>query len=74
MKGFPKYKVGDIVVFWLGDTRYTGTVYIVDKFGTYDDNSDVSYDIMVEDDKYITPANAMGECLFKHINERLIHA
>ena len=60
MIGKPKYKVGDFVSFVLEDKVINGSVYIVDKFGTFEDDSDVGYDIMTED------------CLYKHINERLI--
>ena len=66
MIGKPKYKAGDIVTFTLRGSEFTGVVYIVDAFGTWEDSSDVSYDIMVENDsKY-------GSCLYKHINESLI--
>lgn len=37
-------------------------IYIIDKYGTFEDNSDVSYDILVKEEN----------CLYKHINERLI--
>lgn len=67
MLGKPKYNIGDKVSFKLEDKIYEGSVYIIDPYGTFDDDSDVSYDIMV---------NNWGpkkeECLFKHINERLI--
>ncbi len=67
MLGKPKYNIGDKVSFKLEDKIYEGSVYIIDPYGTFGDDSDVSYDIMV---------NNWGpkkeECLFKHINERLI--
>lgn len=59
MIGKPKYKVGDQVVFNIGKLTKLGEIYIVDKFGTFFDDSDVSYDIMVESEK----------CLYKHIRE-----
>ena len=63
MIGNPKYKVGDIVNFQYyaqdGLIEKTGAVAIVDKYGTFFDNSDVSYDIYVKEDR----------CLYKHISE-----
>ena len=60
MKGKPKFKYGDIVEFKIEDKKYKGSIYIIDPYGTFEDDSDVSYDILVEN------------CLYKHINERLI--
>lgn len=68
MLGNPKYKVGDIVTFdsYLFDENkkreIEGVVAIVDEYGTFRDNSDVSYDIYYE------------ECniLYKHIREDYI--
>jgi len=68
MKGHPKYKIGDNVKFTLEDRTYHGNVYIVDEYGTWDDDSDVSYDVMVND----WGDNHDKECLFKHITERLV--
>ena len=67
MIGKPKYKIGDKVSFKLEDTIYTGYVHIVDAYGTFDNSSDVSYDIMVENFD-----SKKEKCLFKHINEYLI--
>lgn len=67
MIGKPKYKIGDKVSFKLEDTTYTGYVHIVDAYGTFDNSSDVSYDIMVEN-----WGPKKEKCLFKHINEYLI--
>lgn len=65
MKGKPKFKHGDTVIFtFVGDEQKVGTIYIVDKYGTWDDPSDVSYDIMGELDGQKT--------LFKHITEKLV--
>ena len=66
MKGFPKFKLGDRVKFQLVDEPiYEGKIVIIDKFGTFNNSTDVSYDILV-DDYY-------GEsCLFKHITEHLV--
>lgn len=68
MKGKPKYKIGDNVQFELEGHIYHGQVYIVDAYGTWDDDSDASYDIMVND----WGDNHDKECLFKHITERLV--
>ena len=71
MKGYPKYKINDRVSFILEGIKYEGTIYIVDKFGTFDkygtwDNPlDVSYDIMGEYNG--------KPCLFKHITEKLVN-
>ena len=69
MLGKPKYKYNDTVSFKIkdNDTEYTliGYVYIIDKYGTFFDNSDVSYDIMVDSGNF--PMSY--PCLFKHIRE-----
>lgn len=61
MKGKPKYKVGDRVRFECNGELVDGNVYIVDSFGTWEDPSDVSYDILSDQD-----------CLYKHIREDYI--
>ena len=76
MKGHPKFNCKDIVKFKLQDKEYIGEVYIVDKYGTWDDPSDVSYDILVKDafkegDEYYKQ-NGNNDCLFKHITEKLV--
>lgn len=62
MKGHPKYKKGQMVKFSLMNETKEGSIYIIDEYGTFEDASDVSYDIFVE------PEN----CLYKHIREDLI--
>lgn len=74
MIGKPKFNYGDKVKFVVGDKEYVGEVWIIDKFGTFEDDSDVSYDIMVKDafkegDEYYRP-NRNNDCLFKHISEK----
>lgn len=59
MIGQPKYKLGQVVKFSFNDEVKEGTISIIDKYGTFFDNSDVSYDILVG------PEN----CLYKHIRE-----
>jgi len=68
MIGKPKFKVGDPVQFMLDDEGlFHGKVYIVDAYGTFEDSSDVSYDIMVEE-----WGPKKEECLFKHITEKIV--
>ena len=62
MKGMPKYNLGDIVKFKIQNEIKEGKIYIIDKYGTFDDNSDVSYDVLVENEN----------CLYKHILEKYI--
>ena len=62
MVGKPKYKYGDIVKAKIGDTEITGAVAIIDRYGTFFDDSDVSYDIL----------NKEENMLYKHINEKYV--
>ena len=64
MKGNPKYQYGNPVKFELNGEIKEGTVYTVDEYGTFEDDSDVSYDILVKNEK--------EHCLYKHINEKYI--
>lgn len=64
MKGYPKFNKDDKVRFTLSDGTYEGTIYIIDEYGTFEDPSDVSYDIMGEYNN--------KPCLFKHITEKLV--
>ena len=63
MIGKPKYKENCKVEFAIyeNDTRI-GVIYVVDKYGTFFDKSDVSYDIFVEEENM----------LYKHINEKYV--
>lgn len=58
----PKYKLNDTVTFKFEDKELTGTVYIVDKYGTFEQNVEPSYDILVEEEN----------CLYKHIVQSLV--
>ena len=53
MRGGPKFNIGDKVhfEFTINNEKYSedGEIVVVDKFGTWDDDSDVSYDIRLED-------------------------
>lgn len=64
MKGNPKFQYGNLVKFELNGEIKEGTVYIIDKYGTFEDDSDVSYDILVK--------NENEHCLYKHINEKYL--
>lgn len=69
MVGKPKYKKNDIVSFKIRrdnqEYTLTGEVYIVDRWGTFEDDSDASYDIMVKESNF----PVQHPCLFKHIGE-----
>lgn len=66
MLGKPKFNIGDKVVFNIitetdREIELVGEVFIVDRYGTFFDDTDVCYDIMTSFD---------GEdVLIKHINE-----
>lgn len=62
MKGFPKFLYKQNVQFEFNNEVKEGFIYIIDKYGTFFDDSDVSYDIMVESEN----------CLYKHINEKYV--
>ena len=63
MIGKPKFKYNDNVKFtYINSEVKYGVIYIIDKYGTFEDDSDVSYDIFVEKDN----------CLYKHINEKYV--
>ena len=64
MLGKPKYNYGDKVVVCFDGKEYVGTIEIIDKYGTFFDESDVCYDILLKD------FNGHEECFVKHINER----
>ena len=62
MIGKPKYTYGETVCFEFNEQIKTGTIEIIDKYGTFFDDSDVSYDILVESEN----------TLYKHINEKYV--
>lgn len=62
MIGQPKYDYDDVVKFKINNEIKTGTICIIDKYGTFFDNSDVSYDIMVDEENIF----------YKHIKETSI--
>lgn len=69
MIGHPKYDYDDLVEFDIvyENKTYTlqGRIEIIDRYGTFEQNKDVSYDIMVEN----SPLHNNEPCLFKHIIE-----
>ena len=62
MIGKPKYDFDDIVKFEFDNKIKTGVIYIVDKYGTFEQNEEVSYDILVEEEN----------TLYKHIREHFV--
>lgn len=61
MIGKPKYKENNKVEFTIYENEVRkGVIYVVDKYGTFFDKSDVSYDI------YVAEENT----LYKHVNEK----
>lgn len=72
MKGKPKYNYGDKVKISLDKELVEGTIEIIDIYGTFEDSSDVSYDIMIKADRYKNEYNPEGKCLVKHIQEKHI--
>lgn len=63
MLGNPKYSRNDIVTFEFNGETKIGTIAIIDTHGTIEQNTEVSYDIFVEDEN----------CLYKHIVESLVN-
>lgn len=72
MLGKPKFNIDDIVTFniYENDNEFTliGEIYIIDAYGTFYQNDEVSYDIMVKEGNY--PIEY--PCLFKHIRESAV--
>lgn len=62
MLGNPKYSINETVAFKFDGGIKVGVIWVVDKYGTFEDPSDVSYDIMVESEN----------TLYKHFTENLI--
>ena len=65
--GKPKFKIDDEVKFKFNEKYLAGKVYIVDRWGTFEQNEEPSYDVMVEN--FDQKGNA---CLVKHVRESLI--
>lgn len=63
----PKFKINDAVKILFNGKQYTGKVFIVDKFGTFEQHNEPSYDVMVENMEFSD--GTLGECLVKHVIE-----
>jgi hypothetical protein len=59
MVGKPKYEYGDIVEFLINGEIKTGIVEIIDEWGTFENDSDVHYDVLCTEEK----------TLYKHLIE-----
>lgn len=59
MIGKPKYKIEDNVAFVFKGREISGVIYIVDSYGTFEQNEEPSYDIY----------SPLENCLFKHVRE-----
>ena len=59
MLGKPKHKYEDKVSFEFNGQIKIGVVYIVDAWGTFEQNEEPSYDILVEEENM----------LYKHVRE-----
>ena len=62
MRGNPKYTYGDVVKFRLEGGVKQGVIAIVDRRGTFEDDSDASYDILVKEEN----------TLYKHFGEKYV--
>lgn len=65
MIGKPKFNYKDQVYFYMEDEdnkskKVYGEIYIIDKYGTFFDDSDVSYDVYASE----------HDVLYKHIPEK----
>lgn len=56
------YKEGQIIKFKINNIIKEGIIYIVDKYGTFEQNNEPSYDIMVTEEN----------TLYKHIIQSMI--
>lgn len=62
MIGKPKYNYGDIVKFKYRNDTKTGVIAIIDYYGTFYNDKDVSYDILNKDENI----------LYKHFEEKYV--
>ena len=62
MLGQPKYQYGEKVQFQFDQKTVVGEVYIIDAYGTFFQNEEPSYDVMV-------PSIENRKCLHKHLRE-----
>lgn len=66
MIGNPKYKYNDKVRFELNGSIREGFVYIIDPYGTFEQNEEPSYDIFIEGYEDICNGQKV---LVKHVRE-----
>lgn len=64
MLGRPKFKRDDKVCFEWNGILKTGSIFIVDAYGTFFQADEPSYDVMVEADN----------CLYKHLLESAVRS
>lgn len=69
MLGNPKFNYGDIVSSYIVDMtgdiiEFEGTVEIIDRYGTFEQNEEVSYDVMVDN-----WCNSGKKMFVKHLRE-----
>lgn len=67
MLGKPKYTYGDIVEFDCNGKK-TGVVAIIDKYGTFEQNEEVSYDILNKEENMLYK-NCRENWVIKKISE-----
>ena len=67
MLGKPKFNYGDTVKFKFDGETKVGTIEIIDAYGTFFYDEDVSYDIMVKETFPIEE-----NILYKHIHEKFV--
>ncbi|MBQ0014691.1 MAG: hypothetical protein KBS82_05135 [Oscillospiraceae bacterium] len=63
----PKYELYDEVRFVSGGEQHIGTIEIVDRFGTFEQNVEPSYDIMVHNWR-----GSGQDMFYKHVVESLV--
>lgn len=69
MLGNPKFNYGDTVSSYIVDMtgdiiEFEGTVEIIDRYGTFEQNEEVSYDVMVDN-----WCNSGEKMFVKHLRE-----
>lgn len=62
MIGKPQYSYGQTVQFDLNGEKITGKIAVIDAYGTFEQNEEVSYDIYREE----------NNTLYKHITEKYV--
>lgn len=61
----PKHKLGEMVCFILKDSKYSGEIITVDKFGIFADSSQPYYDILTQE--------GGAEVIIKHVPESAVY-